>query len=146
MQIDQLARLSCENRLIANLQDGRYNRESERCVGGALATWSPAFWPHFFLKSEGMEVLVDKLRSVDIESQDYVLKFYFLNMDVLVEKPPWSLQRALVERLRAGDRRFKQALDSSSLWEDKQWGAPVLKALEAFEPSEPGLDDDDVPS
>jgi uncharacterized protein (TIGR02391 family) len=51
-QLDEVARLRSENRLISNLQDGYYVRKAEKCLGGALATWSPPFWRYFTLKSE----------------------------------------------------------------------------------------------
>ena len=144
-RLDEAARLRTENRLIRNLQDGRYLRESYKRVAGALATWSGSFWTHFSLKREAMQTLVEKLRSSSAESQDYVLRFCFGWLGSLAEKPPFTLQSVLAERLTAGDIRFKEALDSSLLWEDEHWDERVRKARESFQSAEPAFDDGDIP-
>ena len=61
-QLDEVARLRSENRLIVNLQDGRYIRTSEKCSAGGLTTWSKDFWPYFSLKEKVLRVLCGKLR------------------------------------------------------------------------------------
>lgn len=144
-RIDEVARLRSENRLIRNLQDGRYVRKSNKCLAGALATWSRSFWPHFSLKREAIQVLIEKLRSASVESQDYVLMYCFNSLDGLAGKPPPTLQRVLAERLATGDSRFKDALDSSCLWQDKEWDERIQKARETFQPAEPVPEDDEVP-
>jgi len=144
-RLDEVARLRSENRLISNLHDGRYVRESTKCLAGALATWSTSFWPHFSLKREAILVLVEKLRSASVESQEYVFKFCFSALDRLAEKPHWGLQSILAERPTAGDSRFKEALDSSRLWQNKEWNARVQEVLKTFQHAEPVPEDDDLP-
>jgi uncharacterized protein (TIGR02391 family) len=142
-RIDEVARLRTENRLISNLEDGRYKRAFETCSGGALATWAQDdFWKYFSLKAEMLRILVEKLRSESVESQDYVLRFYFFSLDILAENPPFALQKILAERLKAGDSRFKDALDHSNLWGDERWNKEVQAARESFRAAEPPLDED----
>lgn len=141
-QIEEAARLRTENRIIRNLRDGRYLRKTGKCQGGALATWSRGLWPHFTLKQETMLTLVEKLRSTSIESQDYVLMYCFSSLDALADTPPPSLQRVLTDRLVAGDVRFKEAIEASSLWFD--WDEPLKKAIASFQPSNP-VPDEDIP-
>ena len=80
--------------------------------------------------------------------QDYALNFFFRFLDDLDSQPSWYLQYVLSERLKAGDIRFKQALDRCSLWKDELWGDKVKAVLKAFQPGETaaaGDLDDDIP-
>lgn len=142
-KIDEVARLRSENRLIRNMKDGRYARTTDKCLSGALGTWSRRFWPHFSLKAEILNALVEKLQSSDPESQDYVLKYYFSNLDSLAEGPPYILQYVVAERLKAGDSRFKEALQFIALskW---TWGDSVTTANQSFQPAE-AVDDGEIP-
>lgn len=143
IKLDEVARLRTENRLIRNTQDGRYVPRSEKCLAGAMATWSRSFWPHFSLKRELLRVLIDKLSSSSVESQDYVLKFCFGSLEALADEPPPGLRRVLAERLESGESRFKEVLEFSwlSRW---AWNERIKKALESFQPAEP-VPEDDVP-
>lgn len=143
-RIDEAARLRTENRIIQDLRDGRYLREADKCQAGAMATWSRSFWPYFTLKQEVMQTIIEKLRSTSVESQDYALMYCFGALDRVADKPPASLQTILAERLEAGDTRFKEALDASSLWFDGEWDERVKKAIESFQPR--GIvPDEDIP-
>jgi uncharacterized protein (TIGR02391 family) len=144
-RIDEVARMRTENRIITNLRDGRYSRKSGKCLAGGLATWSTPFSRHFTLKAEAYRALVDKLRSSNVETQDYVLVFWFRMLDSLAEKPSLTLQRLLAERLAAGDTRFNQALDLAVLWNDQMWDEAVVKARASFQPAEPTPEDNDLP-
>jgi hypothetical protein len=145
-RLDEVARLRTENRLIRDLKEGRYVRKTEKCLAGAHATWSRGFWPHFTLKNEALGTLMTKLVSSSVESQDYILTFFFGYLDRLADKPPIDLEGILIESLEAGDIRFKRAMDSSRLWGNKLWDEDVRKAKESFQPAEPTPEeDDDVP-
>jgi uncharacterized protein (TIGR02391 family) len=146
-KVSEAARLRSENRLIRNLKDGRYLRATNRCLGGALATWSVSFWQHFTLKPEVINVLTEKLGSSSVESQDYALQYMFDNLDSLVETPPYRLQDLFADRLKAGDIRFKQAIESVWVFQESPWNETVEKARAGFVSAEPVLaeEDDDIP-
>lgn len=141
LRIDDVARLRTENRIMLNMEEGRYQRNTNKC----LATWSRDFWRHFSLKHEMLDILYSKPSLGQCESQDYVLRFHFWSLDVLAEKPPFALQNTLSERLKAGDSRFRDALDQSYLWEDKQWNKDMQAARESFQAAESVPRDDDIP-
>lgn len=144
-KINEVARLRIENLLIQNMQEGRYLKKTDKCLGGALATWSTGFWPHFTLKREALDTIVAKLRSPGTESQEYISKFCFRYIDSLAPEPPYQLRRLVLERLAAGDARFKEMIDSCWLWDNSRWGDDIQKALDAFQPVEAAVEDDDVP-
>jgi uncharacterized protein (TIGR02391 family) len=77
LRIDEVARLRTENRIMLNMQEGRYQRNTGKCVAGGLATWSRDFCWYFSLKREMLDILIQKLRSDSVENQDYVLRFFF---------------------------------------------------------------------
>lgn len=140
----EVARLRTENRLIRNVQDGRYARARDKCNAGALATWSRAFWPHFTLKEELLTVVMEKLESSSAESQDYVLKYTIGSIDCLIEQPTPRLERLLLEKLKAGDERFYEAVTRAWLWSDNKWSSHVTEALNSFTAAET-TEDDDIP-
>lgn len=135
------ARLRTENRILGNLKDGRYSATTKRCSGGALATWSTSFWLHFTLKEEVLWAVYEKLRASDIASQNYALRFCLPYIESLVDKPPPYLQRFLIERLVAGDKRFKEAMDATFFsW---KWSDDLQKALDDFRETVFLADEDD---
>jgi uncharacterized protein (TIGR02391 family) len=149
-RLDEVARLRTENRLIRNVQEGRYVPNTDKCLGGALATWSTSFWQHFSMKRELFRAIMEKLESMSRESQDYAFHFCFMHLDSLTETPPAGFQRIVAEGLKVGDSRFKEALDNSILWEGRLWSERVQKAIAEFQPAEevPEPDDfvdDDLP-
>jgi uncharacterized protein (TIGR02391 family) len=147
LSIDEAARLRAENRIICNVQEGRYRVAVDKCLAGALATWSVSFWPKFTLKAELLNVVVSKLRSPQVESQDYALKYCFQSLEVLAPNPPFQLRAFVLGRLKAGDTRYKQALGLFGPWSG-EWGEPTEAALKSFQAAEQafaGGPDDDIP-
>ncbi len=145
LKIDEIARLRTENRIISDIQDGRFDRNSGKCLAGSLATWSTDLWAKFGLKSDAYRVVLMKLQSSSEESQDYALEFCFSMLDKLADRPSWQLLNFLVERLKAGDARFKRALDMWSLWEDQGWDSRLQKARESFQEAQLTPGEDDLP-
>ncbi len=82
-QIDELARLRIENKLILSITDGAYDT-GVGLIDGSLGTWASDFAKYFILVSELADVLTDKLRSDDIVSQNYVAKYYFGDLPILL--------------------------------------------------------------
>jgi uncharacterized protein (TIGR02391 family) len=151
-RLDEIARLRIEHRLIRSMEDGRYSTERKRCSGGGLATWAIAFFSKFTLKEDAHCALVGKLQSNSTEAQDYVFEYFIGSLEMLIEKPTWSLQYALIKGLKAGDSRFKEATDGlTPISGENPWGKQLREALAAFKPAEPVpmegelMDEDDVP-
>ena len=141
--VDEVARIRVENRIIRNADDGRYDSSQRRCLAGAHATWTTRFLEHFTLKDELMNVLVRKLRSNSKESQDYVFEYFFQYLDSLDVKPPLTLNAALIAGLKAGDVRFLNGIKNGYLWNDEAWTAKVLEAIDSFKPVQVPIEDGD---
>jgi uncharacterized protein (TIGR02391 family) len=143
LEIDEIARIRVENRILKAVEDGRYDIQKKKCIAGAYATWATDFLPFFTLKEELLGVLVEKLRSTSRTSQDYVFRFFLDDLDSLAEKPPQALTNILTNGLKAGDVRFFHAIDSGFCWEDKAWPTKLTEAKESFVPAQPTPEDDD---
>jgi hypothetical protein len=145
MLIDEAARIRTENRLIRNLNDGRYVAKTAKCTGGALATWSRGLWPQFVLRDKLVGTILEKLRSSSTDGQNYVLKFCFDQCIGLLATPPAILSSFVVEQLKAGDVRFKSALEITVDRDPPYWGEDVASAFRDFQAADPVEDDDDLP-
>jgi hypothetical protein len=143
-RLHEAARLRTENRILQNARDGRYVVKTDKCLVGGLATWARDFLSHFSLRAELLHTFVEKLRSPIVESQDYVLRYFFFALDSLADSPPRLLENWLAERLKAGDQRVKDrmAFPWALTW---TWSEQVAKALESFQAAEQVPDDDEVP-
>jgi hypothetical protein len=83
-----------------------------------------------------------KLRSSSDDERDYVYEFLFLHLDEFLEKPPPLMQHLAAERLKAGDQRFFDAMNTTFLWND-EWNEKVRDLRQNFQPAHPVLDDDE---
>jgi uncharacterized protein (TIGR02391 family) len=144
-RLSEPARLRSENRIISNLKDGRYSSAKGRCLGGALATWSVAFWPHFSSKREVLAVVTEKLGSFDAEQLHYVSQFCFSSLEVLAEGPSPSLERSIIAALKRGDLQIKNRMDGLIMFGEWTWSKDVEAALAAFQETQSFSDDDDLP-
>ncbi len=149
-RIDEVARLRIENKLLRSINQGAYAVAQDRCRTGALGTWTSDVVKGFSMKKELATTVLRKLESKDFEEQEYAFRFFFPRMYSVL---PWhqpSLDRVMVEGLKAGDIRFKRAVDGIAIWEEQEWSKSVQEALDAFvevEPVKPGgpFEDDDLP-
>jgi hypothetical protein len=145
-RLSEPARLRSENRIVNNLRDGRYSSAKGQCVGGALATWSTDFWPHFALKREILATLAEKVRSQDVQQLNYVVRFHFSSLETLAPKPPTALEKGVIAALKRGDDAVKEALDRLMLFGSWEWSKDVSEALTSFQKADPFSDDsDDLP-
>ena len=147
--IAEADRMRSENRVIRSIDAGRYSSAKERCVGGALATWSKEFFKNFTLKRELLYSLYAALSSGAREREDYVFKFFFGYLDDLADIPPTYFLRHIRERLEQGDERYKEALGEYLLFGPESWVTPFKKQLDEFKASETpapfDFDDEDIP-
>lgn len=152
IELDEAARLRIENKLINSAKDGKWLKVQNRCRGGALGTWIISIHNQLVLKEDLWRVLTQKLASSDWEAQDYVFQYFIRKAPEVFEKPSFSLVQAVNKGLKAGDARFKEAVDYWKLDEDfggsseGYWVKPFQDALSSFQEAElPLPDDDDVP-
>jgi uncharacterized protein (TIGR02391 family) len=156
-RLHEAARLRIENKLIRSVRIGKYSAEQKRCSGGVLGTWATNIIEHFTLKDEIWSALTEKLGSPDREEQDYVFTFFMRYLDRCYDAPPGFLVWVVNRGLKAGDSRFKEAVE---LWqvdqflEDQErqdsWTKPFVEALGSFAPAPeanepPEITDEEVP-
>lgn len=144
-KINEAARLRSEHRLLRNLKDGRYNIKTDKCIGGALATWAKRFYKYFSLKHDFIQAILEKLESSSTESQDYILKYQLNSLDSLSDTPIARLESVIIKYLNKGDQRFFDALTSAYLWRDSSWSEKLITARDNFVPTPPASYDDDIP-
>lgn len=143
LELSEVARLRSENRLLKNLRQGWVNHTTGKCTGGALATWSRDFWPHFTLKKEFLEAATQQVNSQDPEVYAYASKFVLHYLSSLADKPPWQLQSALARRIKEGDESLYTSVKYNLIWPEDQWHKIIKDALDAYAESHP--EDDDIP-
>lgn len=134
-QLDELARLRIENKLIASVRVGKYAKG--RCIAGAFGTWIRDIIPVLTLKHQFWGTVFRKLDK-ESEEQDYALEYFTGLVQGQYEKPPLLLAEIVKEKLEAGDVRFKALAES---WKEEQfdgsksngpWAVPFADALERF--------------
>lgn len=78
-QIDEVARLRTENKLIESIRLGEYNSEVEKIQSGWLGTWAVNFIRFFVLKDQLYDVFLRKLKG-PVECRNYVAKYFLSSM------------------------------------------------------------------
>lgn len=144
LALDEVARLRVEHLLHKDLQDGRYDKATYRCVGGALATWSRSFFKHLTLREEFYLTLIHKLRSRNRQQQDYVFEYFFTALELLKDSPDAIFENAVISGLNSGDARFYNAMKySPPPWLRLGHSARVQAALRDYEEKHPTIEDDE---
>lgn len=134
-QINEIARLRVENKLIESIRNGKWVKRQKRCTEGAFGTWATNIIDEFALKDDLWRVLATKLGSSDVNEQDYVFNFFLPYANAFLVPPPSALIRAFRQGLKAGDSRFKKAVDLwTFLHEDPEhpWRKPFLDDVANF--------------
>lgn len=137
--LNEIARPRIENKRIASLKEGTWERRRERCTAGALGTWATRIITELTLKDELWQAVLSKLGSSDAASQDYVFKYFMGHVEECFDSPtPW-LRHLVKKGLRAGDRRFK---DLAEGWQaespvderppDHPWRKPFADELRDY--------------
>ena len=150
-KLTEIARLRIENKLIKSIGEGRFIKNTDRCLGGALGTWATNIIKQFTLEVELWRQLFSKLSSSNPQEQDYVFHYFLYHVQDSYDKPPVMLVRTIKEGLKAGDTRFARSV---TLWRflcdnkpDNPWVEPFAEALTTFTPAleSQEITDDDVP-
>ena len=142
-EIEEVARLRIEHRLLKDLRDGRYERSSKRCLGGALATWSQSFLSRFTLRDEFYNASLNKLWSTSRDQQDYVFEYFFSSLGSLRDVPDGLFENTVVSGLKGGDDRYYYAISYNRPWKGVVWSDRIQKALIEYEEKRPTIEDDE---
>jgi hypothetical protein len=132
-RLDQIPRMRAENMIIKSITDGRYDVSQGKCLKGALGTWANGRAKHFLLKQEMANACIEKLRSSDVNEQDYIFKYLFTEISRLIDKPNWVFLFAIKRGLKNGDKRFYDAMGSFVEYDDdgtKSLENPWIKPVE----------------
>lgn len=152
--LGEVARLRVENKLIRSVADGKWEARQKRCNGGGLGTWATNIIHHFTLMAELWLTLRNKLQSSDVEQQDYVFYYFISKATACFDDPPRYLLWTVRSGLKAGDSRYKKAVDDWLLFkgEDDPWCKALAEAQASFKPApaaretaEPNISDEDIP-
>lgn len=146
----EAARIRIENKLIEAVKNGRFNRSINKCVSGGLGTWIADLIPNLSLSNELSLALTRKIASKDRFEEDYVFQYFFHHLSKLQPVPNLGLTDTVIDALKAGDKRFYNALDwpHSSALLPEAWEKAFGSALDDFQEASPaseGISDDDVP-
>jgi len=155
-QLEEIARLRIENKLIGSVKQGRWVKRQKRCTGGALGAWATYIIHQFTLKDDLWHALASMLRSSNTEEQDYVFHYFLSYADKCFDAPSPYLTWVMREGLETGDLRFKEAVEMwgyENIFEDVEpkpdhpWRKPFVEALANFTPAPEAVEisDDDVP-
>lgn len=145
-RIGEVSRIRSENKLIRAIREGRFDKNSNRCRGGALGTWSTVIFSVMTLKAETIDVIARKLCAGSIEERRYVLKYLFSQMRELSETIPKNIVTALCSRLKAGDAEIYAELEFAPPWLEDTWPKDLKAAYVNFSEAVPTIDfDEDIP-
>lgn len=131
-ELSEVARLRSEHRLLKNFRSGLADPESGKCLAGELATLACPFWAHFTLKKEFIEAAIDGLSASRLEALEYARQFALQHLPLLAEKPPWRLQTAIENRIKAKDELVYLSVKYELIWNKDLWNKKVNEALVAY--------------
>lgn len=148
--IEEVARLRAENKLIRSVRDGQYSSSQKRCVAGALGTWVTGIFPYFSLKNEIIRVVYEKLSSNNFQENEYIFQFIFNDLNLLMEAMPKNIERVFVKKLNGGEVPFHSAIslcESMGIpWSLATLSEELRHAYRNFKAAEPvSRDDDEIP-
>lgn len=132
-ELDEVARLRIENKLLDAIKDGALNPKNGQCKSGAFGTWASAISKHFLLKRELLNIIEDKFESSRRVEQNYVFKFFSGVICEIAEKPSSRLKRIITSGLKNGDFRFKELVVNYFIWPNDNWHAPFKELIDTFE-------------
>jgi uncharacterized protein (TIGR02391 family) len=141
--IPEIARIRVESRLIKSIETGRFDSISRACMSGGFGTWATRILKDFSLKGELMEAFTDLLRAQNSRAQDYLFEYFFDDLGDVADGPGGLFEVKVIEGLRSGDKRFRDAIGNFSPWPIEEWSPGTREALKEFKPSE--FVDDDIP-
>jgi hypothetical protein len=135
---NEISRLRLENKLIDSIRNGRFVPKKNYCQSGAFGTWAGSRYEYFILKDDLIDAILDNLSSTDEHKQDYIFRYFFHCLPKLVNPPDYRIEAVIYDGLKAGNKKFYDALK----YKDKKWRKPFQEAYDNFREAEPEYDDD----
>ncbi len=135
--IREIPRLRIENKLVGEIKKGQaYANKTQ--TSAPLGTWAQRLLPHFTIKIQAAEVLLDKLEDVDENDRRYVTKFF---MGVLPVAMSTKLQQArcinvICTAVRNGDVEITTALINHIDSYPSEWQRKIVENLKDLTDSE----------
>jgi hypothetical protein len=139
-KLSETARLRIENKLIREIKQGKLSASGK--LSGGLGTWARRFLRRFALRTEGAEVLIDKLDGIDEDERRYVAKFFFASLpEILTDESEMKRAiRAISDAIRMEDLAVRDATISSVRSFPTEWQEEFVEALKDItNPSKPGV-------
>ena len=141
-QVDEVARLRIENKLIRSIESGKVSSSTRRVTSGALGTWVRDFAPYLSLRHEFYDVLLKKLN--DTEEQNYVALFFWSVLPFTFDEPVKEGTRGMWVRVicRAvstaiGSTILRDKLTDTFFMFPQNWRVQILEELKALEETDP---------
>jgi uncharacterized protein (TIGR02391 family) len=142
-QIDEVARLRTENKLLHSIREGELDPIEERPLDGkgALGTWARRFLEYFGRDSrrEAWSIFDRKLASSDRFERDYVVK-YFIRVLPQVCDTSYKRDRCvkvIEEAVRAGEYIMRSKLPSAIPSFPQDWQDEIRESLTDLKESDP---------
>lgn len=140
-RLSETARLRIENKLIREITQGKVNASGK--VSGGLGTFARKFLRRFALRTQGAEVLIEKLDTFDDDERRYVAKYFFSSLPEILtdESEMKSAVRAISSAIKGwGDVAVRDATISSVRSFPTEWQNELVEALkEITNPSNPAV-------
>jgi uncharacterized protein (TIGR02391 family) len=140
-RLSETARLRIENKLIREITQGKVNAGGK--VSGGLGTFARKFLRRFVLRTEGAEVLIEKLDTFDEDERRYVAKYFFPSLpEILTDESEMKRAvRAISSAIKGWeDVAMRDATISSVRGFPTEWQNEFVEALKDMtNPSNPAV-------
>ncbi len=145
--VDRIARIRIENKLVKSVSEGSFNKELEKCTAGVLGTWITNIYNSIESKDQLINSLTRKLASDNQYEQDYVFRFFGGIQLSLTKETERYLLETIRNGLESGDKRFYDAVFDLFAFGGPEWGDKIKEEFENFTEIEATNDDfhDDIP-
>jgi uncharacterized protein (TIGR02391 family) len=152
VNIDEIARIRIENKLIDSVRSGAWSDDRDRCLAGGLGTWIGRILSHLTLKDELWRTIASKLRSDVEEERAYAFRFFADRAPDSFASPPLYWKHAILDGLQGADARFQRVVEGwqydgesfDPLPADHPWVQPFLSASANVEKGAPAPEQDDA--
>ncbi len=139
-EISDIARLRIEHKVISSIQDGKYDKSSDRCLAGGFATWATGRFSSFLLKKELVYAIAAKLGSSDIQERNYAFNYLTdAAFRDLAKEDLGPIQSMFSRKLSEGIEAFR---DDIIFLPREKWSDRMTVAFKSFSVKTDPLDDE----
>jgi len=144
-EIDEIARLRIENKIIDSIKDGKSFRNRDTSEGW-LATWAIDYLNYFDLSEELDITIMSKLDSEERAQQDYIFTHFSDYLNSMLKNPDTWLIFIISSALQNGDKRFYTLIINKPDTIKKHFKKELKNFKEKkFEEDEIDFSDEDIP-